>query len=130
MRHRRAGSQAAAVVLSNCRVLQRSWWGWTTWDWARLCCSSSAEFRTAQELPTDTTVRPYLIALCHLLGGFTDFQHLGNFNRLYLAQLVFGTEAVRRQWTRSRWSRIAGDIAVRTVRTAATGCPVSWPRPC
>ncbi|WP_229882595.1 tyrosine-type recombinase/integrase, partial [Streptomyces alanosinicus] len=94
VRHRRAGSQAAAVVLANCRMLQRTWWGWTTWDWARLCCSSSAEFRAAQELPTDTTVRPYLIALGHLLGDFTDFQHLGNFNRLYLAQLVFGTEAV------------------------------------
>ncbi|MGW9032507.1 tyrosine-type recombinase/integrase [Streptomyces sp. NPDC055722] len=93
-RHRRAGSQAVAAVLANCRSLHRSFWGWTTWDWARLCSSSSAKFRAAQELPTDTTVRPYLIALGYLLGGFADFQHLGNFNRLHLAQLVFGAPAV------------------------------------
>jgi hypothetical protein len=59
-----------------------------------LCSSCSAEFRAARELATDITVRPYLIALGYLLGEFTDFQHLGNFNRLYLAHLVFGAEAV------------------------------------
>ncbi|MDW6064261.1 hypothetical protein SAZ11_47930 [Streptomyces sp. FXJ1.4098] len=90
--HRRAGSQAAAIVLANCRTLNRSWWGWTSWDWARLCSTGSTAFRTAQQLPTDTATRPFLISLGHLLGGFTDFQHLGNFNRLHLAQLLFGTE--------------------------------------
>ena len=38
-------------------------------------------------------MRPFLVALAYLLGGFTDFQHLGMFNRLHLAQLVFGSEA-------------------------------------
>ncbi|MEU5185403.1 tyrosine-type recombinase/integrase [Streptomyces olivoreticuli] len=92
--HRRAGSQAAAIVLANCRTLNRSWWGWTSWDWARLCSTGSTAFRTAQQLPTDTATRPFLISLGYLLGGFTDFQHLGNFNRLHLAQLLFGTEAL------------------------------------
>ena len=83
---RRAGAQAAAIVLANCRAMNRSWWGWTPWDWARLCSTGSTAFRTAQELPTDTATRPFLIFLGYLLGGFTDFQHLGSFNRLYLAQ--------------------------------------------
>ena len=48
----------------------------------------------AQPLPTETTVRPLVIALGYLLGGFTDFQHLGNFNRLHLARLVFGPAAI------------------------------------
>ena len=39
-------------------------------------------------------MRPFLIALAWLLGGFTDFQHLGAFNRLHLARLVFGAEPV------------------------------------
>ncbi|EST27645.1 hypothetical protein N566_23255 [Streptomycetaceae bacterium MP113-05] len=94
VRHRRAGSQAVAAILANCRVLERSWWGWTAWDWARLCAGGSTEFRGSQELATDTTTRPYLLALGYLLGGFTDYQHLGHFNRLYLAQLVFGSEPV------------------------------------
>ncbi|WP_225446702.1 site-specific integrase [Streptacidiphilus sp. PB12-B1b] len=91
---RRAGAQAAAVVLANCRAMNRSWWGWTPWDWARLCSTGSTAFRTAQELPTDTATRPFLISLGYLLGGFTDFQHLGHFNRLHLAQLLFGPEAI------------------------------------
>lgn len=45
-------------------------------------------------LPTEKAVRPFLVALAYLLGGFSDFQHLGMFNRLHLAQLVFGTEVV------------------------------------
>ncbi|MFC7303200.1 tyrosine-type recombinase/integrase [Streptomyces monticola] len=94
VRRRRAGSQAVAAVLANCRTLERSWWGWTSWDWARLCAGGSTEFREAQELSTDSATRPYLLALGYLLGGFTDYQHLGYFNRLYLAQLVFGTEHV------------------------------------
>jgi hypothetical protein len=39
-------------------------------------------------------VRPFVIALGYLLGGFTDFQHLGNFNRLHLGRLVFGSETI------------------------------------
>ena len=39
-------------------------------------------------------MRPFLVALAYLISGFTDFQHLGMFNRLHLAQLVFGSGAV------------------------------------
>jgi hypothetical protein len=91
---RRAGAQAAAVVLQHCADAGQPYWAWSSWDWARLAGSGSGEFVAARSLPTERTVRPFLVALAYLLGGFTDFQHLGMFNRLHLAQLVFGSEAV------------------------------------
>jgi hypothetical protein len=93
-RFRRAGAQAAAIVLQHCADTGRSYWAWTDWEWARLCGSSAEQFLAARTLPTETTVRPFLVALGYLLGGFTGFQHLGNFNRLHLACLVFGDEPV------------------------------------
>lgn len=43
---------------------------------------------------TESGVRPFVVALGNLIAGFSDFQHLGMFNRLHLAHLVFGAEAV------------------------------------
>jgi integrase len=93
-RYRRAGAHAAGVVLERCADSGRSYWEWTEWEWARLCGGSAEEFVSAQTLPTETTLRPFLIALGCLLGGFTGFHHLGTFNRLHLAGLVFGLQAV------------------------------------
>jgi integrase len=94
VRFRRAGLHAAAIVLANCAAQGRTWWGWSSWDWARLAGTSSAQFRAAQPLPTETTVRPFVVALGYLLGEFTEFQYLGAFNRLHLAQLIFDTAPV------------------------------------
>jgi integrase len=94
VRFRRAGRQAAAIVLGHCADTGRSWWGWTPWEWARLCGSSAREFVTAQPLPTEPSVRPFVVALAYLLGGFTGFHRLGTFNRLHLACLIFGEHAV------------------------------------
>jgi hypothetical protein len=94
VRYRRAGAHAAAVILQRCAASGSAWWGWTGWDWAAACGPSSQAFRAAQPLPTETTVRPFTIALGYLLGQFSDFQHLGNFNRLQLAQLIFGVEPI------------------------------------
>lgn len=93
-RYRRAGAHAAGVVLERCADSGRSYWEWTEWEWARLCGGSAEEFVTAQTLPTETTLRPFLVALGCLLGGFTGFHRLGTFNRLHLAGLVFGLQAV------------------------------------
>jgi len=94
LRYRRVGAQAAAVVLQHCAESGRAWWGWTSWDWVAVCGPSSQAFHTAQPLPTETRVRPFTIALAYLLGEFIDFQHLGKFNRLQLARMVFGVEPV------------------------------------
>ena len=88
------GAHAAAIVLQYCATTGRSYWAWTDADWADLCGGSAEAFVAAQTLPTETTVRPFLVALAYLLGGFDDFQQLGTFNRLHLAGLVFGAAAV------------------------------------
>ena len=46
----------------------RSYWAWTDWEWARLCGSSAEQFLAARTLPTEATVRPFLVALGYLLG--------------------------------------------------------------
>jgi len=92
--HRRAAAHAAGIILQHCADTGQAYWAWTGWDWARLAGSSSKEFLGGQALPTETAVRPFLVALAWLLGGFSDFQHLGMFNRLHLAQLVFGAGRV------------------------------------
>ncbi|HUO37499.1 MAG TPA: hypothetical protein VMU34_06555 [Mycobacterium sp.] len=94
VRFRRAGVQAAAIVLQHCADTGQSWWGWTPWEWARLCGGSAREFMTSQSLPTESTVRPFVVALAYLLGGFSDFHRLGMFNRLHLACLIFGEPAI------------------------------------
>jgi integrase len=88
--HLRAGAHAAGIILQHCADSGQTYRAWTGWDWARLAGSSSKEFLDSQVLPTETAVRPFLIALAWQLAGFSDFQHLGMFNRLHLAQLVFG----------------------------------------
>lgn len=93
-RHRRASGHAAGVVLQHCAQAGRSYWGWTATDWTALCCPSGEEFLAARAVPTETTVRPFVVAAGYLIGGFTDLQRLGTFNRLHLAQLVFGSSAV------------------------------------
>jgi integrase len=85
----------ARAELHHCADTGRSYWAWTTQDWAQLCGCSAEAFVAARELPTETTVRPFLLALAYLLGGFDAFQLLGTFNRLHLGRLVFGIEAVQ-----------------------------------
>lgn len=87
-RYRRASAHAAGLILQHCTESGRAYWAFTSWDWARLCGCSAEEFLAARTLPTETTVRPFLVALAYLLGRFTDFHHLGTFNRLHLAQLA------------------------------------------
>ncbi len=93
-RYRRASAHAAGLVLQHCADTGRVYWAWTPGDWADLCASSAEAFVAARVTPTETTVRPFLVALGYLLGGFDDLQLLGTFNRLHLAQLVFGATAV------------------------------------
>jgi integrase len=61
IRFRRAGAHAAAIILGHCAHTDRSYWAWTATDWVTLCGPSAAAFVAAQPLPTETTVRPFLI---------------------------------------------------------------------
>jgi hypothetical protein len=86
---------AAAIILRHWADTGRSYWASMNWDWAILCGSSATEFLEAMTPPTERAVRPFLVALLELLCGFTGFHHLGNFNRLHLACLVFGEEQLQ-----------------------------------
>ena len=52
VRFRRAGRQAVAIVLQHCADTGRSWWGWTPWEWARLCSGSAHEGSRHRPVPT------------------------------------------------------------------------------
>ena len=93
-RYRRASVHAAGLVLQHCAESGRGYWGWQTEDWAGLCDCSVEAFLSARVTPTETTVRPFLVAIAYLVGSFDGFHLLGTFNRLHLAQLVFGDAAV------------------------------------
>jgi integrase len=92
--HLLAGADAAALVLARCAAQQRSWWSWTPADWRVLIGGDATGFRAAIPWRASTTVRPFVIALAYLLGGFDDFHTIGMFDRLYLAGLVFGPTTV------------------------------------
>jgi len=92
--HRQAASDAAALVLARCAALDRSWWSWTPADWRALVAGDATLFRAAVPWPASTTVRPFVLALAYLLGGFDHFHAIGMFDRLYLAGLVFGPDRV------------------------------------
>ena len=61
--YQRAGAHAVAVVLQHCAATGRAYWEWSAWDWASVCGASSQAFRAAQPLPTETMVRPFVMAL-------------------------------------------------------------------
>ena len=92
--HRRAGLYAVGLVLEHCLVLGRPWWAWSIEEWAGLLAGSAEAFLAERSLPTETTVRPFVVAFAYLVSGFDRFEQLGTFNRLHLAKLVFGADAV------------------------------------
>ena len=88
---------------------------------------------TVRELPAPgrgpaRCVRPFLVALGYLLVGFTGFQHLGNFNRLHLACLVFSEDAVEASIHRA--ARILDQWATGTRCAPGTGCAACSARRC
>ena len=93
-RHRRAGLHAAGLVLEHCAAVGRPYCAWTTDEWTQLIGASAQEFLAERRLPTETTVRPFVIALAYLTGSFDRFEQLGTFNRLHLAKLVFGADVI------------------------------------
>ena len=112
VRYRRAGAHAVAIVLQHCSTSGRAYWSWSAWDWATVCGSSSQAFLSAQPLPTETMVRPFVMALGYLLGEFSDYQHLGSFNRLHLVNLVFGAQPVQESMSQAstvmeRWGYLS-----------------------
>ncbi|MGI5290513.1 tyrosine-type recombinase/integrase [Nonomuraea polychroma] len=87
-------TDAIGLVLHRCRETERSFWSWSSETWFELIAPGAAEFLAAWPGWIDGMVRPYVAAFAYLLGGFTDFHRLGNFNRRGLAWRVFGKDTV------------------------------------
>jgi hypothetical protein len=92
--HRRDSHDAIALVLLRCAATGRTFWDWSDDDWAALIGTTITEFCRAGPEWTRPGSRPYVVAYAYLLGGFTSFERLGVFQRLCLAQKVFGPAAV------------------------------------
>jgi len=92
--HRRAITDAIGLVLLRCAEEDTAFWGWTDEDWARLIGTSVAEFERPWPGWIDGTIRPYVTSYAYVLGNFTDFHYLGNFDKLPVAWRVFGRATV------------------------------------
>lgn len=106
--------------MRNCAQAGQSYWAWTAQDWAQLYASSAETCIVAQTLPTETTVRPFVVALGYLLAGFDDLHHPGTFNRHHLANLVFGTHAVEQSLRQA--TAVLDQWGYRSAFSASTVC--------
>jgi integrase len=91
---RRFARDAAALVLTRCAELGRSYWTWPAQDWADLIGAGAGELRRSWPGQVGSSARPYLLAYAYLLGGFTAFDRVGRFHRQSLAWRVFGKDPV------------------------------------
>jgi hypothetical protein len=92
--HRRSGLDAVGHVLFRCAEEGTAYWGWSEEGWVRLIGEDRHAFTWPWPSWVDATVRPYVAAYGYLLCGFGAFHRLGAFNRLTLAERVFGRAAV------------------------------------
>ena len=93
--HRRAVTDAIGLVLRRCLEEETSFWAWSSQTWLQLIGTDHVAFEAACPGDwIDGSVRPYVAAFAYLLGGFTDFEPLGGFNRRSLAWRVFGKDLV------------------------------------
>lgn len=77
------------VILRHMQKSRCSFWMWTESEWGGILHDTIADFETRNAVSRRS--RPYLIALCVLLGRVRDLRHLGNFDRIGLATKVFGS---------------------------------------
>lgn len=99
-RQRRCADAAVAAILRECAHEQSAYWGWSPSTWLRILGATQRDFRAAHPVWVDRQVRHYLIALPYLLGCFTDLRPLGNYQRVALAEKVFGPARVQAIVTR------------------------------
>ncbi len=92
---RRARADAAALVLARCAERGSAFWGWSAEDWVGLIGRSAAQFKAVKPATVQDGTRAFLATAAYLLGCFTDFHRIGAFNRVLMAQRVFGVQPVQ-----------------------------------
>jgi hypothetical protein len=104
LRHQDGGRRAlmTRVVFGQMHRWGRSFWQWTTSDWHRVVGATSQEFAATNGLPCGGRgLRPYLLDLAYLLGGFAAFGPLWTATAFYpMARVVFGADLVDGQIAR------------------------------
>jgi len=104
-RHRQRNAlDAVGLVLYGCRLQQTTFWQWDEATWVEVLGADQRSFHQ-RTFPRklDAGVRPCMVAIAYLLDCFSAFHLLGAFNRLSLAEKVFGPklleEAMQRVMT-------------------------------
>jgi hypothetical protein len=92
--HYQGVNDAIAVILLRCGEGGRTFWCWTPDDWVELIGETATAFIASAPGWAEGTTRSTLVAFAYLVGGFTEFDRLGGFQRLPLSRRVFGAELV------------------------------------
>jgi len=84
------------ILLPEIARRQRTFWAWTTDEWAETLCPTHTLFakRHRRASPSLRNSRPHLFALGYLCRCIKDSRPLGRFHTLLLAQKVFGQDRV------------------------------------
>lgn len=94
--HHRSALDAVAVILHACATTKHAFWAWSPATWINAVLTPSHRaFRQTYPGWIDAAVRPYAVAIAYLLDCFAAFHLLGGFNRMALANRVFGPKLVR-----------------------------------
>jgi integrase len=91
---RRAELDAIGCILLHCEAEGTTYWGWCKEDWAQLVGDDWRTFKKPWSTWVDVSVRADVFAYGYMICGFDAFHRIGGFNRLTLADRVFGREAL------------------------------------
>jgi hypothetical protein len=91
---RRAAIDAVGIVLLQSLEEGTAYWGWPEETWARFIGTGWHAFKKRWPKWLDASVRSDVTAYAYLLCKFDAFHCIGGFNRLALADRVFGREAM------------------------------------
>ena len=94
--HERSSLDAVGIILQGCATTQQAFWAWSPETWIDAVLAESQQaFQRLYPGWIDGAVRPYLVGIAYLLDCFTAFHLLGGFNRIALANRIFGPTLVQ-----------------------------------
>ena len=94
------GSEAAApndammVLLRECLLLNRTYWGWKEQHWAKVLGRTTHDFFDRNKRKVATGVRVDIAAIAYLHNWFTSYSTLASTHRKSLANRIFGSASV------------------------------------
>jgi integrase len=92
--HQRSSRDAVAVILKQCLIFNRTYWGWDRDGWLETFGPDCKSLQARLPGWWDGTVRPYMFGIAYLLDCFRDVHLLGKNNNVVLAERIFGKDKV------------------------------------